>query len=198
VSKITDKLWAIIYMMTLIDMPNAKAVAVKDSKILAVGSSAEIPQFKSNIAVAITFRTFMWARGARPHKCPCPNSCGYSYTTEIIDLNGKVIVPRFIDAHGHTFGQGIATTVAGLLLPPDDVDSIAKLQDKLRTWSQIPAAVRLDCRPRLRRFPKGATPSHPLRAGCLFTEIPSRITHQRGADNLQGWLHDLIVIKPIY
>jgi len=85
--------------------PTAEAVAVKDGKILAVGSEAEISQFKSN-------------------------------TTQIIDLNGKVMVPGFIDAHGHFFQQGIAATVAGLLPPPDGtVDSIAKLQQALRDWA---------------------------------------------------------------
>jgi hypothetical protein len=32
------------------------------------------------MAVAISVRTFLWARSARPQKCPCLNCCGYSYT----------------------------------------------------------------------------------------------------------------------
>jgi hypothetical protein len=37
------------------------------------------------------------------------------------------------------FQQGVAALVADLLPPPDgDVDSIAKLQDKLQAWSQTP------------------------------------------------------------
>jgi predicted amidohydrolase YtcJ len=85
--------------------PTAEAVAVKDGKILAVGSEAEVLQFKSN-------------------------------TTQIINLNGKVMVPGFIDAHGHFFQQGVAATVANLMPPPDgSVDSIPKLQQALRDWA---------------------------------------------------------------
>jgi predicted amidohydrolase YtcJ len=133
--------------------PTAEAVAVKDGKILAVGSNAEISPLKSD-------------------------------TTQIIDLNGKVMVPGFIDAHGHMFGQGIATTVAGLLPPPDgDVDSIAKLQDKLRTWGQLPAAKGLgwivghgydDSQLKEQR--------HPTRQelDAVSTEIPIITIHQSG------------------
>jgi hypothetical protein len=57
--------------------------------------------------------------------------------TQIIDLEGKTMLPGFIDGHGHVIAQGISTTVAILLPPPDgEVDSIAKLQDVLRQWSK--------------------------------------------------------------
>lgn len=57
-------------------------------------------------------------------------------TTQIIDLNGKVMVPGFVDAHGHFFQQGVSASVADLLAPPDGgVDSVAKLQQTLRDWA---------------------------------------------------------------
>jgi CheY-like chemotaxis protein len=39
------------------------------------------------IAVAILFRTFLWTRGARPQKCPCPNRSGgcYKFESSIAD-----------------------------------------------------------------------------------------------------------------
>jgi PAS domain S-box-containing protein len=38
----------------------------------------------SFIAVAILFRTFLWTRGARPQKCPCPNRSGGCYIYRLI------------------------------------------------------------------------------------------------------------------
>src|SRR5271154_5230413 len=51
--------------------PNAEAVAVKDGKILMVGTRAEIDQ---------------------NHK---------GATTQMIDLGGKTLLPGFLDAHSH-------------------------------------------------------------------------------------------------
>jgi Amidohydrolase family len=39
-------------------------------------------------------------------------------STQIIDLQGKTMVPGFIDPHGHLFQQGVAAVVADLLPPP--------------------------------------------------------------------------------
>src|SRR5262249_55542116 len=53
--------------------------------------------------------------------------------TEVIDLNGKALVPGFIDAHGHLMGVGLQRSVANLLPPPDGKgDSIAGLQALLK------------------------------------------------------------------
>ena len=56
--------------------PQAEALAVKDDKILAVGSSEEIKQYIK------------------------PN-------TQTIDLQGKLVIPAFIESHGHllTYGE---------------------------------------------------------------------------------------------
>jgi predicted amidohydrolase YtcJ len=52
-----------------------------------------------------------------------------------IDLKGRVLLPGFIDAHGHVSYVGQAESMAKLAPPPvGGVDSIAKLQDALRAW----------------------------------------------------------------
>lgn len=83
---------------------SADAVAIKDGKIIAVGSRADINRLT----------------GPKTRK---------------IDLQGKTLIPGFIDAHGHMFSVGIQAIAANLLPPPDGgVDSIAALQATLRDW----------------------------------------------------------------
>ena len=57
--------------------------------------------------------------------------------TTVHDLEGRTMLPGFIDAHGHLKNVGFQSLAADLLPPPDgDVGSIALLQEKLRTWGQ--------------------------------------------------------------
>jgi predicted amidohydrolase YtcJ len=92
------------------NQPAAEAVAVKAGRILAVGDRATVEALKGE-------------------------------GTQLVDLQGKTLVPGFIDPHGHVFQQGLAAVVADLLPPPDGpIDSIAKLQDALRTWGSTPAS----------------------------------------------------------
>ena len=58
-------------------VPGGEAVAVRDGKILAVGSDAEIDAFIGS-------------------------------NTEVIDLEGQLAVPGFIDSHVHFSGIGTA------------------------------------------------------------------------------------------
>ncbi|WP_156817109.1 amidohydrolase [Rubritalea marina] len=84
--------------------PSAQAVAVKDGKILAVGSKESVMQ----------------AQG--------PNTTNF-------DLQGKTMLPGFVDAHGHVMGGGLQALSANLLAPPDgEVQDIASLQQTLRDW----------------------------------------------------------------
>jgi predicted amidohydrolase YtcJ len=86
--------------------PTAEAVAVRDGIILAVGSSNEV----------------MSLRGE---------------STEVVDLDGKTLLPGFVDAHGHLKNVGFQALAADLLPPPDsDVDTIDRLQEKLRDWGE--------------------------------------------------------------
>lgn len=105
-------------------------------------------------------------------------------TTQVFDLQGKTMVPGFIDPHGHLFMQGIAATVADLLPAPDGtVNTIAALQEKIRVWGQTPAATQLgwivgngydDTQLQEQR--------HPTREelDAISTEVPILAIHQSG------------------
>ena len=57
--------------------------------------------------------------------------------TEVIDLNGRAMVPGFIDSHGHVVMGGIQALSANLLAPPDGtVQDIASLVDELKLWTE--------------------------------------------------------------
>ncbi len=133
--------------------PTAEAVAVKDGKILAVGDRNTIEALRGS-------------------------------ETQIFDLAGKTLVPGFIDPHGHFFQQGVTSFIANLLPPPDgDVDSISKIQDKLRAWSQTPIATKFSW-----ILGNGYDDSqlkenrHPTREelDAVSTELPVLIVHQSG------------------
>ncbi|MGI9243666.1 MAG: amidohydrolase family protein, partial [Verrucomicrobiales bacterium] len=56
-------------------------------------------------------------------------------TTKLVDLDGKTMLPGFVDAHGHVMGGGLQALSANLLAPPDgEVKDIATLQQTLRDW----------------------------------------------------------------
>jgi len=85
--------------------PSAEAVAIKDGRIIAVGSKDEILKTKGD-------------------------------GTRLIDLNGKTMLPGFVDAHGHVMGGGLQALSANMLAPPDGkVKDIASLQQVLRDWA---------------------------------------------------------------
>jgi predicted amidohydrolase YtcJ len=55
--------------------------------------------------------------------------------TRLINLNGRTMLPGFVDAHGHVMGGGLQALSANLLAPPDgEVNDIASLQQTLRDW----------------------------------------------------------------
>jgi predicted amidohydrolase YtcJ len=64
--------------------------------------------------------------------------------TQMIDLQGRTLLPGFVDAHGHVMAGGIQALSANLLAPPDGkVKDIAGLQQTLREWMAVnEAAVR--------------------------------------------------------
>ncbi|HSN53093.1 MAG TPA: amidohydrolase family protein [Candidatus Sulfomarinibacteraceae bacterium] len=56
--------------------------------------------------------------------------------TEVVDLEGRTMLPGFFDAHGHVFMGGLQALSANLLAPPDgEVADIASLQQTLRDWA---------------------------------------------------------------
>jgi predicted amidohydrolase YtcJ len=55
--------------------------------------------------------------------------------TEIVDLEGRAMLPGFVDSHGHAVMGGLQALSANLLAPPDGaVKDIAGLQDTLNIW----------------------------------------------------------------
>ncbi|MEY8099771.1 amidohydrolase [Falsihalocynthiibacter sp. S25ZX9] len=55
--------------------------------------------------------------------------------TEIFELDGRAMLPGFVDSHGHVVNGGLQRLSANLLAPPDgEVTDIPKLQETLRGW----------------------------------------------------------------
>jgi predicted amidohydrolase YtcJ len=101
-----DAIWSGGQIVTVDDArPTAEAVAVRDGRIVAVGTRADVE------------RRFAGPKTLRH------------------DLKGRTLLPGFVDAHGHVTGVGFQAVVANLLPPPDGrVDSIEALQRTLREW----------------------------------------------------------------
>lgn len=87
--------------------PSAQAIAIKGTKIIAVGKSKDIlARWKSE-------------------------------GTEVVDLAGKTVVPGFIDAWGQMSRLGLATVAAQLQSPPEgSVADVNGLLRALRDWSK--------------------------------------------------------------
>jgi predicted amidohydrolase YtcJ len=135
--------------------PSAEAVAVRDGKIVAVGSRADV---------------------LAAHK---------GEATKLQDLAGHTMIPGLIDAHGHVFAVGVQSISANLLPPPDgSVNSIAQLQNTMRAFLAASPVVKAyglgvgfdydDAQLAERR--------HPTRddLDAISTEIPIVVTHQSG------------------
>lgn len=94
--------------------PSAQAIAIKGSKIIAVGTSkAVLARWKSD-------------------------------GTEVVDLAGKTLVPGFIDAWGELSRLGLYSVAAQLQSPPEGrVTDGNVLLRELRDWSKSDMAKRL-------------------------------------------------------
>ncbi|MCE8533215.1 amidohydrolase [Ruegeria pomeroyi] len=57
--------------------------------------------------------------------------------TKVFDLDGRTMLPGFVDSHGHVVMGGLQALSANLLAPPDgDVTDIPSLQQTLREWTE--------------------------------------------------------------
>ncbi|EEX11601.1 amidohydrolase 3 [Ruegeria lacuscaerulensis ITI-1157] len=57
--------------------------------------------------------------------------------TTIFDLDGRAMLPGFVDSHGHVVMGGLQALSANLLAPPDgNVTDIASLQAALSAWAE--------------------------------------------------------------
>jgi len=94
-------------------LPAAEALAVKDGKILAVGSQSEIETTHS------------------------------AATTTVVDLAGKTLLPAFIDAHGHYISALSVANQAKVYAPPvgpgSDIPSLIAAIEEFRTENNVPA-----------------------------------------------------------
>jgi predicted amidohydrolase YtcJ len=89
--------------------PGAEALAVKEGKILALGTRAEIEKANKGNA------------------------------TTVVDLAGKTLMPGFIDGHAHAQQFGTQAVGANLLAPPDGtVNTIDDLVARLKTFGEGP------------------------------------------------------------
>lgn len=94
------------------DQPTyAEAVAIKDGKILFVGTKSEAEKFQGE-------------------------------NTQMNDLQGKTMLPGFIDAHGHVWNAGFQAVSANLLPAPDgkgnDIEAIISLLNEWKAKNQKP------------------------------------------------------------
>ena len=56
-------------------------------------------------------------------------------STQVIDLEGRTMIPGFVDSHGHVFGGGLQAMSANLLAPPDGiVEDIPSMQKVISEW----------------------------------------------------------------
>jgi len=57
--------------------------------------------------------------------------------TQTVDLQGRTLLPGFVDSHGHVYGVGLQAASANLLPPPDgEGRDIAALQRLLTAWDR--------------------------------------------------------------
>ena len=115
--------------------------------------------------------------------------------TEFIDLQGRTMLPGFVDSHGHVVLGGLQALSANLLAPPDgmvqDIDGVVAT---LKEWTQANRAA-VDAVNLIVGF--GYDPAqlteqrHPTAADLdqVSTDIPVYIVHQSGhigATNTKG------------
>jgi predicted amidohydrolase YtcJ len=106
--------------------------------------------------------------------------------TKIFDLEGRAMLPGFVDSHGHAVMGGLQALSANLLAPPDgEVKDIAGLQDTLRTWLSENAEM-VDEAQLIIGFGYDQSQlkelRHPTRdeLDAVSTELPIIIVHQSG------------------
>ena len=88
------------------ETPRAEAVAVKDGRVLAVGTLSDVMKHRGE-------------------------------GTELFELEGRALLPGFVDSHGHMVMGGLQALSANLLAPPDgEVTDIPGLVETLEAWAK--------------------------------------------------------------
>ena len=92
--------------------PEAEAIAIKDGRILFVGSKAKAMELQGD-------------------------------STAMHDLQGRTLIPGFVDAHSHMSQVGVQAISANLLPPPDGpATSIPQIQEILRSFMATSSMVK--------------------------------------------------------
>jgi predicted amidohydrolase YtcJ len=106
--------------------------------------------------------------------------------TDLVDLEGRTLLPGFVDAHGHVFMIGVQASSANMLPAPDGgVNDIAAMQEELRTWSAANRGT-VEAAGFLMGFgyddAQLAEQRHPTRQDldAVSSEIPIVVVHQSG------------------
>lgn len=106
--------------------------------------------------------------------------------TEVFDLDGRAMLPGFVDSHGHVVFGGLQALSANLLAPPDgEVTDIASLQQTLLDWVEANRAA-VDNTGVIIGFGYDnallAKQRHPTRQDldAVSTDLPIIIVHQSG------------------
>ncbi|WP_251976690.1 amidohydrolase [Salinicola avicenniae] len=154
--EVADRIYSGGPILTIDDArPTVEAVAVKDGRILALGTHEEIAVHRGD-------------------------------TTDAYDLNGRTLMPGFVDSHGHVVMGGLQALSANLLAPPDgSVTDIASLQNTLRQWADAHADT-LESVKMIIGFGYDNAQleelRHPTREelDAVSTEYPIMIVHQSG------------------
>lgn len=106
--------------------------------------------------------------------------------TQVFDLDGRTMLPGFVDSHGHVVMGGLQALSANLLAPPDgEVTDIARLQDTLRAWAADNAEIVKQVKMIIGFGYDNAQLAelrHPTREDldAVSTEYPVVIVHQSG------------------
>jgi len=118
---------------------------------------------------------------------PLPELAEYrGKATRAFDLDGRAMLPGFVDSHGHVVFGGLQALSANLLAPPDgEVSDIAGLQSTLSAWADDNA----EAVARVKMIigfgydnAQLAELRHPTRdeLDAVSTELPVIIIHQSG------------------
>lgn len=118
------------HIVTLEDnQPTAEAMAIRDGKIIAVGTNDEIMALAvQHQKVEDSTSSAVLEGMTQANSVSQVNTPDSTTVPKVIDLQGKTVVPGFVDAHVHLMGTGL--NLLGIRL--NDANSIAEVLERIR------------------------------------------------------------------